>query len=98
MYCVPGLHTSHSILALATVNKYENPKRPSFLCKETWCVRTYIHPELRQREELPKVVVLHPVFLKIKYTVAINTLRRTARHVTYIARIWRETGIKQTVP
>jgi len=34
-------------------------------------------------EELPKVVVIHPVFLKIKYTVAINTLCRTATHVTY---------------
>jgi hypothetical protein len=29
------------------------------------------------------VVVIHPVFLKIKYTVAINTLCRTAIHVTY---------------
>jgi len=50
-----------------------------------------------QREELPKVVVLHPVFLKIKHTLAINTLSRTAIHVTYILQIWRETGIKQAV-
>ena len=48
-------------------------------------------------EELPKVVVLHPVFLKIKYTVAINTLCRTAIHVTYIASIWLEIGIRQAV-
>ena len=98
-HCVPSLHTSHNILPLATVSKYENPKRPSFLCKKTWCVRSYIPPELSwQRQELPKVGVLHLVFLKIKYTIAINTLSRTAIHVTYIVWIWQETGIKQAVP